>query len=395
MNELNSVLSPGLSDQLIEIRRHLHMHPELSFMEYQTSAYIQSVLREWDIPFKLIGETGVFVDIFGNSQGPAIGLRADIDALPIEEQSDVDYQSLNGNMHACGHDGHTAMLLGAVYELHKQREFLEGTVRCIFQPGEEADGAALELIEQGILENPKIEAVVGLHLWPYISFGTVGIKAGSMTASCDDFTITIKGKGGHSARPHQAIDAIAISAQLIQSLQAIAVKKFDPVHPIVIHIGKINGGAASNVVADTVVMEGTVRALRADVREQLRAEIAAVCRMAEIGWDAEIITSFTLGAPPIENDATMTNEFEQMARGLLGEAEVVRIAEPSMGADDFGYFSERVPSLYFRLGIKKENEVCYDLHHPKFQFDDQVLTIGAMLYTNFARHLVKNWRREK
>lgn len=389
-------VSLELNNEIIAIRRHLHQHPELSFKEFETSSYICKVLNEWDIPYQTIGETGVYVDIVGSVEGPAIGLRADIDALPIFEEADVDYKSTNDHvMHACGHDGHTAILLGAVHELHSNKHLIEGTVRCIFQPGEEADGAALALIEQGILENPQIEAVIGLHLWPYIPFGSVGYKNGSITASCDDFKIVIKGKGGHSARPHEAIDAIAISAQLIQGFQMVTARSFNPVHPMVIHVGKISGGEASNVVADTVVLEGTVRSLQPDVRKKLQLEIEKVCKAAEVQWNAEVTVKFVLGAPPIENDALLTKEFEIVARKLLGNENVVELKDTSMGADDFGYFSEKVPSLYFRLGIKKENEVSYDLHHPKFHFDDAVLATGVKLYSNFAISLLQKVRQEK
>ena len=282
------------------------------------------------------------------------------------------------------------ILLGAVYQLHQHKNLLQGTVRCIFQPGEEADGAALALIEQGILENPKIEAVIGLHLWPYIPFGSVGIKQGSITAACDDFKIIVKGKGGHSARPHEAVDAIAISAQLIQNFQTIVSKNFNPVHPVVIHVGKIHGGEASNVVADTVTMEGTMRALNPEVRGKIQEEITKVCKAAEVQWGINVIVEFTLGAPPIENDVSIATEFEEVAVQLLGNKKVVQLLEPSMGADDFGYFSERVPSLYFRLGIKKENETTYDLHHPKFHFDDAVLATGVDLFVNYALQYLKN-----
>ncbi len=384
-------ISSTVSDEIIKIRRHLHQNPELSFEEFETSAYIQSVLNEWGIPFQTIGETGVYVDIVGTTDGPSLALRADIDALPILEEADVPFKSQNEHiMHACGHDGHTAILLGAVHELHNNRKLLKGTVRCIFQPGEEADGAALALIEQGILEKPKIDAVIGLHLWPYIPFGSVGIKRGSITASCDDFRIVVKGKGGHSARPHEAIDAIAIAAQVIQNFQTIVAKNFNPVQPVVIHVGKISGGDASNVVADTVTLEGTMRALSAEVRSKIQAEIKKVCEAAEVQWGTKLLVDFTLGAPSIENDATITTKFEEMAVQLLGDEKVVPLLEPSMGADDFGYFSERVPCLYFRLGIKKEKETAYDLHHPKFHFDDAVLATGVNLYVNYAIQFLEN-----
>ncbi|WP_223635267.1 M20 family metallopeptidase [Planococcus sp. 4-30] len=386
-------ISSEMADRVIGIRRHLHQYPELSFQEYETVNYICSVLNEWEIPYQTIGETGVYVDITGDIEGPAIGLRADIDALPIQEEAEVDFRSKKENvMHACGHDGHTAILLGTVYELNRNKDTLTGTVRCIFQPGEEADGAALALIDQGILENPKIESVTALHVWPYLPHETVGIKKGSMTASCDDFKITVMGKGGHSARPHQAVDAITVSSQILHSLQLVAAKKIDPVHPKVIHVGKINGGEASNIIASSLVMEGTYRSMNAGIRQQIQKEIERVCQVAEIQWNAKVEAEFTLGAPPIDNDSAMTELFIETARDLLGSSHVYELAEPSLGADDFGYFSERVPSIYFRLGIKKEDPITYDLHHPKFNFDDSVLLTGVSLYVNYAMKLLQKAR---
>lgn len=380
--------------QVVAIRRHLHQYPELSFKEFETARYIGAVLEEWGIPYERIGETGIFVDIVGDKNGPAIGLRADIDALPIQEEAEVPFKSTHQQvMHACGHDGHTAILLGAVYELHHNKTLLKGTVRCIFQPGEEADGAALALIKLGILKNPHLESITGLHLWPYLPMGTVGVKSGSMTASCDDFKITISGKSGHSARPHQAVDAILVASHIMQTLQLVAAKNINPTQPKVIHIGKIYGGEASNIVADHVVMEGTYRALNSEVRSQLRAELERVCRASEIQWDVKIDIEFLLGAPQIENEIALVSEFIKTASELLGEEKVVDLPEPSMGADDFGYFSEKIPSLYFRLGIKKEDETTYDLHHPRFHFDDAVLATGVSLYVNYAINLLQNVRR--
>lgn len=382
-----------LKDEVISIRRELHQNPELSFKEYQTAETITKILTGWGINYKKIGETGVFVDIIGNASGKTIGLRADIDALPIQEEAEVSYRSRNdGVMHACGHDGHTAMLLGAAKLLHEKKDELQGTVRCIFQPGEELDGAAQELIDRGVLENPSVECVVGMHLWPYLPLGTVGVKSGSMTASCDDFKIVIKGKGGHCARPHLGIDAINIATKLVQDLQEIPLKHTSPTQPALVHIGKIQGGEANNVIADTVEIEGTARSFSATTRQLIRKKIEDICEAVEGLWNATIKIEYIIGAPAINNSLSMTELFKTTATDLLGDTQVYELDEPSMGADDFGYFSEKVPSLYFRLGIKKDNEEIFDLHHPKFHFDDTVLIYGVELYTSIAEELLK--RRE-
>lgn len=385
-----TICTPTLKEEIIRIRRRIHENPELSFREFETAETIKETLKGWGIPYREIGETGVYVDIVGAPSGRAIGLRADIDALPIREEADVPYRSKrDGVMHACGHDGHTAMLLGATKLLHESRHSLSGTVRCIFQPGEELDGAAEALIEKGILDDPDIEAVIGMHLWPYLPFGSVGVKSGGMTASCDDFKITVKGKGGHCARPHLALDAINVATKIVQELQTATAKNISPTQPALIHIGTINGGDANNVIAGTVVMEGTARALSPSVRTQLSKEILSVCDRMKMQRGAEIDVEFVHGAPAINNDPSMTDLFREVAGALLGRDAVHELEEPSMGADDFGYFSEKVPSLYFRLGIKKEGEAAYDLHHTKFSFDDDVLAYGTDLYANLASELLK------
>jgi amidohydrolase len=372
-----------LFEQLVDIRRHLHQYPELSFREFQTCAYIEGILKSWDIPFTRIGETGIMVDIIGEEGGgPHIGIRADIDALPIEEKTGLPFSSASpGVMHACGHDGHTAILLGAVYQLQQNKQLLSGRVRCIFQPGEEADGAARKLMDLGVLDNPRVDAMLALHLWPHLPHGTVGIKYGAITASCDDFVITIEGRGGHSARPHQAIDAIAIGAQILQALPSLVTKGTNPVEPVVVHVGKIHGGTAGNVVADQVVLEGTARAVTRETRAALKRQVVNLSiKMAEsLGGTASV--QYIDSHPAVINDEQITRALEESAIDLLGGEQVVRLKEPSMGADDFGSFAETVPSVYFRLGTAQSDQPIYDLHHPQFQFADSIIPIGVELFT--------------
>jgi len=379
----NVKVSSELFDELINIRRHLHQYPELSFEEHETSNYIRSILEAWNISYQQVGETGVIVDIVGEKgNGAHIGIRADIDALPIQENTGLPFSSKNeGIMHACGHDGHTTILLGTVYMLNRFKDQFLGRVRCIFQPGEEADGAAKQMIEQGVLDNPKVNEMLALHLWPHIPFGTIGVKDGPITASCDQFKIMIKGKSGHSARPHQAIDAIAISTHVIQALSHLVVKENNPIDPIVIHIGKISGGVASNVVADGVMMEGTLRSLVKDNRVRVKERLIQLVQnlVESYGGKAEVM--YADGHPAVINDKKVTKVVAESVKELYGEEALVRLKEPSMGGDDFGAFAERVPSTYFRLGIKKENELCYDLHHPQFQFDERIIAVGVEVFT--------------
>jgi amidohydrolase len=375
-----------IEQRLVAIRRRIHQRPELSFQEYETYETIGTCLKEWGIPFRRVLETGIVVDIWGErGEGRSIALRADMDALPIQEESDVPFSSERpGVMHACGHDGHTAMLLGAVYHLWKHRAQFSGLVRCIFQPGEEADGAAKQMIEAGVLDHPRIDAAVALHLWPHLPFGSVGIKEGGVTAACDDFTIEIVGKAGHGARPHQAVDAIAIGAEVIQSFQYLAVKMNNPIEPLVIHVGKIQGGTASNVIADRLTLEGTIRTLSESVRVAVKEKfLRLVSGIAEqYGGRANI--SYRDGNPAVWNDPRVIGVFKKSAAKIVGDANVLVLPHPSMGADDFGYFAREVPSVYFRLGIRQEGVEAYDLHHPKFSFDEAIIPIGAKLLTQTA-----------
>ncbi|MBU8878486.1 amidohydrolase [Bacillus sp. FJAT-29790] len=369
--------------KLIDIRQHLHKYPELSFQEYRTCEYIATILEEWDIPFNRIGDTGIVVDIIGEKgEGPHIGIRADIDALPIQEQTQLSFSSVNqGIMHACGHDGHTTILLGTVYQLHKLKSKLSGRVRCIFQPGEESDGAAQQLIDLGVLEAPPVDGMLALHLWPHLPHGTIGVRYGAITASCDDFIIEIEGKGGHSARPHQAIDAITISSQILQALHTLVTKSSSPVEPVVVHVGKIHGGTASNIVADHVVLEGTTRAVTCESRKRLKTQLIDLCENLAKSFGGKARVQYKDGHPPVINSEWMTRAVEESAIEFFGDQKLVHLKEPSMGADDFGAFAEKVPSTYFRLGTAQADQQVFDLHHPQFEFHDSVISIGVQLFT--------------
>ena len=390
-------LSSSLVEQLIAIRRHLHQYPELSFQEYNTCEYIISRLDSWGIPYQKVGETGIAVDIVGEkAEGLHIGIRADIDALPIEEKTGLPFSSQNpGVMHACGHDGHTTILLGTVYQLFHLKSEMKGRVRCIFQPGEEADGAAQQMIEQGVLENPPVDGMLALHLWPHLPFGSVGVKYGAMTASCDDFVIEIEGKGGHGARPHQSIDAIAISAQVLHALSFLVTKGNNPVEPVVIHVGKIQGGTASNIVADRVILEGTTRAVTMEARQKVKAQLIKLVQGIVKSYGAKAKITYTQGTPPVINDEWVTRCVEESAKNLLGPAAVHVLKEPSMGADDFGAFAEKVPSTYFRLGIREADRPCYDLHHPDFQFDEKIIPTGVEILTRTVLTWLQNVDRKR
>lgn len=273
--------------------------------------------------------------------------------------------------------------------LYQNRNHFSGNVVCIFQPGEEADGAATEMIRLGVLENPKVDMMVALHLWPYLPFGTVGIRSGSMTASCDDFTITVKGKSGHSARPHEGVDAISISMRIMQAIEHLVLKMNNPLDPVVVHIGKITGGSARNIIAEKVVFEGTARALTIENRQKIKKEIKRISNDVARTYHAEVEITYMDGNAPVLNDTEVTSLVGNASRDLWGEDKVVELSDPSLGADDFGEFSLVVPSTYFRLGINKSNGSMYGLHHPKFTFDDTLLSIGAATFAYTAVKAIK------
>jgi amidohydrolase len=387
---INFVIGDELTLQLYEIRKHLHQNPELSFEEKQTADYICSWLKKWGIPYKRMNHTGVIVDLVGRVPGRAIGVRADIDALPIQEETDIEFSSRNpGIMHACGHDAHTTILLGTIYMLHQLKEELNGTVRCIFQPGEEMDGSARELIRNGVLENPKIEALLALHLWPHLPFKSVGIRYGCITASSDDFIIELIGKSGHAGRPHNGIDAISIAAQVIQSLQFMLTKQMDPVNPVVINIGKINGGTANNIIADKVTLEGTIRATSTATRKKVLSQFIEMVHSIAKLFGGQATIQFVGENPAIINHDGVTSVVDQTAKSVVGKENVYQLPEPSMGSDDFGSFAEMVPSCYFRLGIAEEDYQAFDLHHPKFYFNQEVIPIGVEVFTRSILNLLK------
>lgn len=386
--------SEELQQEFITIRRHLHKYPELSFEEYETSNFIAKKLEEFGIKYERVGDTGIKAVIEGEQENLSakftVALRADIDALPIKEETGEPYSSVyEGIMHACGHDGHTTILLGAARLLHEYRKHFNGKVVCIFQPGEEADGAAKRMIELGVLENPKVDRMVALHLWPYIPFGSIGIRNGSMTASCDDFTIEVYGKSGHSARPHEGVDSINIAMKIIQAIEHLVMKMNNPLNPIVVHVGKITGGTARNVIAEKTVLEGTSRALTEENRTMLKREITRISKQIAEVFHAQADVHFMDGNAPVLNDETVTSIVEEAAIELWGKEKVVELDQPSLGADDFGDFSLIVPSTYFRLGIEKDGEEVYSLHHPKFNFDDTLLSTGVATFAYTAVKLLE------
>lgn len=372
-------------NDFIAIREHLHAYPELSFEEFNTAKFVSAKLSEYGIQHETgVAGTGVIGLIKGkNSNSRVIALRADMDALPISELTTTAYKSTNeGVMHACGHDVHTTCLLGAAKLLQESKDNWEGTIKLIFQPGEEkSPGGASLLIKEGVLENPKPQAIFGLHVFPDLPFGQLGFREGQYMASADEIYITIKGKGGHAALPHQTIDPIVIAANLIMSLQTIISRKHNNVFsPSVLSFGKIEGGHAGNVIPSEVKIEGTLRCMDEIWRMEAQGLIRKHCvEIAQaMGGDAEVF--IPSGYPSLVNDAESTRRVRAIAEKSFGFENVITL-EKRMAAEDFSFYTQQIPGCFFRIGTSHNGEYAYPVHNAHFDIYPKAIGIGVrMLY---------------
>lgn len=377
-------------ETFIGFRHHIHAHPELSFQEFNTAAFIAARLQEWGISFQSgLAGTGIVALIEGrNPSSRIIALRADMDALPIQEMNDVPYKSTNaGVMHACGHDVHSACLLGAAKLLQATRTEWEGTVKLIFQPGEEKHpGGASLLIKEGVLENPKPSAIVALHVYPHLPFGQLGFRLGQYMASADEIYITVKGRGGHAALPHQTVDPIVIAANLLVSLQQVISRQCNPLSPSVLSFGKIQGGVAGNVIPDEVKLEGTLRCFdetwRAKAHEIIKTHTEGLCRA--MGGDA--VVDIPMGYPSLFNDPILTDKVRTMATQVVGESNVIDL-DLRMAAEDFSFYTHQVPGCFFRLGTAHNGQFEKPVHNAGFDIYDEAIGIGVRMFCEVATGL--------
>ncbi|MDQ3045332.1 MAG: M20 family metallopeptidase [Chloroflexota bacterium] len=369
---------------VIADRRHLHENPELGYQEVETSRFVAERLQALGVEDVRTGiaQTGVTGLIRGTAGAPGAGkvvlVRADMDALPILEENDVEYRSTkNGTMHACGHDAHTAMLLGVARVLLDRRDAFGGTVKLLFQPSEELPpGGAKPMIEAGVLEDPAVDAVFGMHVSQDQERGTIGLRSGPAMAAADRFVINIKGRGGHGARPHACIDPIAIGAQIVTALQTIVSREIDPVQPAVVSTCAFLAGEAFNVIPDTAELRGTVRSFDPDVRLQLATRIEELVRGVGEAMRAEIEVTYTFGYPPTVNDPEMTELVRAVATETVG-AERVLDVDLKMGAEDFSYFLEERPGCFFFVGTRNEERgLIWGHHHPRFDIDEEAMGAG-------------------
>jgi len=380
--------------KVVAIRRHIHLNPELSFQEFETSAYIQQKLVELNMPFKVVANTGVVAVLTGEKamSNDIIVLRADIDALPIHEQNKVSYKSRNeGVMHACGHDFHTANLLGAASILNAYKAEFSGKIVFLFQPAEEKiPGGAIQVLESGILESfgGTIKAVLGLHVSPRVALGKVGLRSGRFMASSDEFYFTIKGRGGHAAEPHRAIDPIMIGAQLLTTLQQIVSRKANPDVPSVLTFGRFIGDGAANVIPEEVKLAGTFRTMDEVWRREALATVAEIAATLPMSLGAEVDVEVRHGYPALYNDPTLTQKVKAIIADTMG-ADVPQELDIWMAAEDFAYYSYRYPSLFMLIGTNNdEPSTQYGLHNPQFNLDEKALETAMAVMVNAAISLL-------
>lgn len=383
----------SLQSDLVEWRRSLHQKPELGFQEQITAEFIQQKLQFWEIPHQIgIAKTGILATITSNYPGKVLAIRADMDALPIQEANEVSYRSQHdGKMHACGHDGHTAIALGTAYYLARHKDNWQGTVKIIFQPAEEGPGGAKPMIEEGVLKDPEVDAIIGLHLWNNLPLGTVGVRAGALMAAVECFRVSILGKGGHGAMPDQTIDSIVVASQIVNSLQTIVSRNVKPIDAAVVTVGEFHAGSALNVIADTATLGGTIRYFNPEletlISHRLESIIAGVCQMHGANYELNHWQLY----PPTVNDAAIA----ELVRSVVAEVvETPMGVVPdcqTMGGEDMSFFLQEVPGCYFFLGSANADKgLAYPHHHPRFDFDETALAMGVEIFVRCVERFLSN-----
>jgi hippurate hydrolase len=383
-------LAGQYAPDFISIRHHLHAHPELSYQEFRTSAFVQQKLAETGIPFRVMAETGVVGLIRGkNPDRRVIALRADMDALPIREENDIPYKSKNvGVMHACGHDVHTTILLGAAKILQELRADWEGTVKLIFQPGEEKNpGGASLMIKEGVLQDPVPQAIFGLHVHPGLEVGKLSFRGGMVMASADEIYITIRGKGGHAAAPHLTVDTILVASHLVVALQQIISRNRNPLSPSVLSITSVQGGYTTNVIPSEVKLMGTFRAMDEQWRFRAHDLIRQLATDLVHSMGAEIDVHIDVGYPMVYNNEALDKVARSEAAQFMGAARVLE-TEVRLGAEDFGYYTRQIPGCFYRLGVMNtEKGIISGVHTPTFNIDESAIEIGAGMMAWLGSHV--------
>ena len=378
---LQQEIEEGFGDKIVSLRRDIHREPELGFDTKKTAGKVLAALEELPLDIETgVAKNGIVATLEGEGDGPTVALRADMDALPILEDTDLPFASeTEGKMHACGHDGHTSMLVGAAHALSGMRDRLGGTVKFIFQPAEEGGGGGKVMVDEGVADD--VSSIFALHLWPGLPFGKIATKAGPIMAAADAFEMEIKATGGHGAMPHLGSDAIAIAAQVVTALQTIVSREVDPVEPAVLTVGEIGAGTAFNVIPHRAHLGGTVRTLNADLREKMPRRMEELARGIAKGMRGDVDLDYTFSYPVTVNDEAAANLALDVAEDLFGGESVLELPSPSMGAEDFSYFLESLPGAFIWLGI---GEDASGLHTSTFAFDEDILPQGSTLLAALA-----------
>ena len=380
-------LANEIQGNIIETRRHLHAHPELSFHEYETCSFVKARLDEMNIDWASIAETGIVATIKGNKPSDhVVALRADMDALPIQESNQVDYVSQNsGVMHACGHDAHTASLLGTARILKSIKDQFGGTIKLIFQPGEEKlPGGATLMIKEGVLDKPRPSAMIGQHVSPVVDAGKIAIRTGKFMASMDEIFLTVRGKGGHGAQPHQNIDPVIIAAQILVALQQVVSRAADPAVPTVLSFGKVIANGAINIIPDEVYVEGTFRTLNDAWRAEAHGRIRHIAEKIAQSMGGTCEVKINRGYPFLVNEQNLTRQVRSFIAEYLGKENVID-AEQWMAAEDFAWYSQVVDSCFYLLGIRnREKGIVSSLHSPTFNIDESALALSSGLMAYIA-----------
>jgi IAA-amino acid hydrolase len=383
-----------ISDWITGLRRELHQYPELMYEEVKTSAVVRRTLDELGIKYRYpVARTGV-VATLGDGNGPCIALRADMDALPIHEQVDVPFRSkVDGKMHACGHDCHTSMLLGAARLLKERESEIHGTIKLFFQPAEEGGAGGELMCKEGALTNPDVQRVFGIHVWPYLPAGAVGSRTGVFLAAAGEIEVTVNGKGGHAAMPHTTFDPVATAAKIICELQTIVSREVDPLEPAVITIATVHGGDAHNVIPQSVKMTGTIRSLSMEGLRFLQGRAKAVATQVAAANRCEAVVEFTgHDYPPVINDETCWHSARAMAGEMLGTKSVMELP-PVMGGEDFAFYTQHVPGVFIVLGVMQDGGgPVYGVHHPLFSANEKALPVGAALHASYALRSLEELR---
>lgn len=386
--------SASVFPQMVELRRTFHRYPELAFEEKETAATIIKELRRLDIPFEYGGVgSGVIGSIEnGGEEAPTVALRADMDALPGNENTGLPFASQNpGKMHACGHDGHMAMLLGAAALL--KAEPPPGNVRLIFQPAEERGGGAKVIIANGALEG--VDAIFGGHVTRHYHVGQIMVASGTITAHSDGFTIKVKGKGGHGARPHEAVDAVVVTGLLIMAVQTLVSREINPAYPSVVTIGKVEAGSAGNVIAEEATLRGTIRTTNLAVREHIMGGLQRISKAVGELHNADVQVEIKTGYPPVVNTLRETEIARKAVLAVLGESGLAAMDHPSMGGEDFAYYLLQIPGCYVRFGACCPGCEQIPLHSPSFDFDESALQVGAAFFDQVAREAISEYAKRR